>query len=162
MVLTPADTAALPVDGSLGVSQGGYDGEQSEERSELGHFAVPGFGGPVDPGVSALRLLHYILVATAPKGLVGTKHHVEHPKYPANTRADVAERRRGRSVVDVDAVGSKSWDRMFTRPRSIVVGGKRRRKPARRVRLLCTSSASVQVRMELADLGTSHVSPPPE
>lgn len=163
MLLTPADTAALAPHGSLGVGQGGDDGEQSAERRELGHFAGPGLERVWDPGVPLLRRGRYILARQPRRALAGTEHHVEHPEYPANTRADGAERRRGRSVVDMDAVERKSWDRMFTRPRSIVtVGGKRRRKPARRTRLLCSSSASVQVRMVLADLGTSHVSPPPE
>ena len=44
MALTPANTAALPPDGSLGVGQRRDNGEQSAERRELGHVAGPELG----------------------------------------------------------------------------------------------------------------------
>ncbi|TBU35661.1 hypothetical protein BD311DRAFT_744370 [Dichomitus squalens] len=57
----------------------------------------------------------YSWYPTSERALVRREHHTEHSEYPANNREEGAERRRGRSVVDVDGVGNRSWDSLFPR-----------------------------------------------
>ncbi len=128
--LTPTNTAALSPDGRLSRDDCGKDSKKSVERRELGHCAVVRLvEGNRCPGAPPQSLGRYIAHARLRNQrwlAASIMGHVEDLEYPANTRAEDAERRRCRSVVTTDGVGGWSWGPVFTRSGSIANENKRR------------------------------------
>lgn len=124
--LTPTNTTALSPDRRLGGDDCGKDSKESAERCELGHFAALGLveGELVSWGFTVVARKLYSPHPPSEQALAGSEHHSL--EYPANTRAEGAERRRCRSVVTTDGGGDRSWGPAFTRTRSTENENKRR------------------------------------